>query len=124
MIAQQIEPFGTISIYHNYIIVVVNEGETMVPAHLLVFQEIVKTYFKNKKFGYITHRIHSYAVDVNIYHKTSKIENLIAFAVVSNLKLSVQNVELEKRFLKKPFRHCLTIEEAIHWVEKMISDSN
>ena len=57
-----------------------------------------------------------------VYIKTSKIENLIAFAVVSDDVHKVNNLEVEKRFLTKPFKHFNNLDSEKDWFNKMIED--
>ena len=112
-------PFGSVSIHDNYLIAIMNEGVTISPELNDVLERIAKDYFSNKKFVYITHRLNSYAVDPNIYFRTSKIQNLAGFAVVSGKKIVIDNTDLESVFLSKPFKTFNNIEEAIEWVNEL-----
>lgn len=112
--------FCTVEIHENYLLVVMNEGITVKPEHNNVLVHLAQKYYTNRNFGYITHRLHSYSVDPRVYFETSKIENLSALAVVSNQEISLMNVELEKKFLKKPFHQFNKLEEAINWVESLL----
>lgn len=112
-------PFGNVSIHNNYLIAIMNEGVTISPELNDVLERIAKDYFSNKKFVYITHRLNSYAVDPNIYFRTSKIQNLAGFAVVSGKKIVIDNTDLESVFLSKPFKTFNNIEEAIEWVNEL-----
>ncbi|WP_250436586.1 hypothetical protein [Hanstruepera flava] len=112
-------PFGKITIYSNYVIAVMNEGVTITPNLNSVLEDIAKLYFSNKNFVYITHRVNSYAVDPNIYFKTSKIKNLVGFAVVSGKKIVLDNTELESIFLNKPFKSFTSIDDAISWANSL-----
>lgn len=115
------QDFCNIEIYDDYIVVIMFEGITVAPNYNEVLVHISEKYFKNMYFGYITHRIHSYAVDPRIYFETSKIKNLAAFAVVSSKQIDVSNTQLEKIFLKKPFKHFFELEKAIYWVLDEVS---
>lgn len=95
--------FCNMNIYDNYMVVVMNEGVTINPSHNKILLNIVDTYFNNKNFVYITHRINSYSVDPAIYFETSKIKNLVGFAVVSKDYKAKSNAEIEKLFFNKPF---------------------
>jgi hypothetical protein len=112
--------FCNIHIYSNYMVVVMNEGVNINPSHNQILLNIVETYFNNKKFVYITHRLHSYSVDPAIYLETSKIENLVGFAVVSKGFKAKSNAEIEKLFLNKPFEVFNTVDEAIAWVKILL----
>lgn len=109
--------FCEIEVFSNYLIVTISEGITLTPQHNQVLKDISLKHFKDKKFGYITHRVHSYSVDPRIYIETSKIENLAAFAIVSTRQINISNAEIEKLFFKKPFKHFDVLENAIAWVK-------
>lgn len=112
--------FCTMHIYSTYMVVIMNEGVTIKPGHNQILLNVVDTYYKNKSFIYITHRINSYAVDPAIYLETSKIKNLAGFAVVSKDYKAKSNAEIEKLFLNKPFEIFNTLEDAISWAKSLI----
>ncbi|MCW9038709.1 MAG: hypothetical protein OQJ79_12435 [Altibacter sp.] len=116
--------FGTVEIYDNYLITIMHEGITVIPEYNKDLLEISRTYFKNRPFGYISYRKNSYAVDPRVYIETSKIENLMAFAVVSTHEINISNVEIEKIFLKKPFHLFDALSEAKAWVDKMVNEAD
>lgn len=124
MIATQTQDFGVLEIYDTYVKAIMFEGVTIKPKHNTVLIAIAAKYFPNKNFGYITHRLNSYSVDPRVYVDTSKIKNLVAFAVVSKDPVNLSNTQVEKLFLKKPFRAFQQMEEAIAWVEEIISKSD
>ncbi|TYA58887.1 hypothetical protein [Formosa maritima] len=116
-------PFGKVTVHDNYIIVVMNEGIVVTPDFNSVLEDIAKTYFSNKAFVYITHRINSYSVDPNIYFKTSQITNLKGFAVVTGDKLYRDNVALEKTFFSKPFKSFAQLNKAIDWANNLLESN-
>lgn len=116
--------FCEFSIFNNFIIAVINEGITVMPEHNEVLLKLAKKYFKNRPFAYITNRIHSYSVDPKVYFETSKIENLVTFAVVSQQELSTSNTKVEKMFLNKPYKNFTNLLDAIHWCESIIATSS
>ena len=116
--------FCTVDIHYNYLIAVMDEGITVKPEHNSVLLDIVQKYFPDTSFGYITHRKHSYSVDPSIYFETSKIPNLVAFAIVSRHEINQMNAELEKKFLKKPLRHFEELNDAIKWIEEMVRNAH
>jgi len=115
-------PFGEVDIYYNYLISVINEGETVTPEYNRELVALAESVYQGRRFGYITHRKHSYSVDPKTYIETSKIVNLVAFAVVTNERLAISNTEIEKLFLKKPVEVFNTIEQAETWVESLIAN--
>ena len=113
--------FGNLEIHNNFVIAVMKEGITVKPEYNKYLEDISIKYFKNRPFGYITNRKNSYSVDPSIYFETSKIKNLVSFSVVSVKKINLTNVELEKIFLKKPFKHFTNMTNAIKWVNDIIN---
>ncbi len=116
--------FGEIRVFKNFVVVVMKEGINVIPEYNDDLVNISKNYFINRPFGYITYRKNSYSVDPMIYLKTSKIDNLIAFAVVSDDGLKVSNLAVEKRFLTKPFKHFNNLDNAKNWVNKLIEEAS
>lgn len=113
--------FCEVAIYDDHIVVVVNEGAVVKPDSNSYLKEIATTYFNNRPFGYISHRKHQYSVDPSTYIETSKIENIIGFAAVSHEGIGINNVEIEKRFFTKPFRHFLKLSDARIWLRELTS---
>ncbi|MGJ8593828.1 MAG: hypothetical protein ACSHXF_14855 [Aquaticitalea sp.] len=113
--------FCDIQIYDSYMVTIMKEGVTITPEHNDVLLNIVETYYSNREFVYITHRLNSYAVDPAIYFETSKIDNLVGFAVVSKDFKAKSNAEVEKLFLNKPFEIFNTLKEAVTWAHTVIS---
>ncbi len=112
--------FCDITIYDNYMVVVMKEGMDITPDYNSVLVEITNTYFPKQPFVYITHRIHSYSVDPKIYFETAKIENLKGFAVVSNKYQAKVNAQIEQMFFSKPFEIFTDLEDAIEWANKLV----
>jgi hypothetical protein len=112
--------FCDMTIFNNYLVVVMKEGVNITPKHNSVLVEVTKDYFLNKPFIYITHRLNSYSVDPKIYFETSKIENLKGFAVVSSNYKAKVNAQIEQMFFNKPFEIFSKLEDAISWAEELI----
>lgn len=115
--------FCEANIFRNFVIASMKEGITVKPEHNIDLEMIAEKYYKGKKFGYITDRVNSYAVDPLVYIETSKIPNLVAFAVVAINGLKESNIKVEKLFLSKPFRNFSTLDEAKDWVNKMVKEA-
>ncbi|HUH26771.1 hypothetical protein [Gelidibacter sp.] len=113
--------FCEMHIYDSYVIVTINEGIIISPKHNIELNNVVETYFRNKKFVYISHRINSYAVDPATYIETSKIKNLKGFAVVSKGYKAKSNAEVEKLFLTKPFEIFDDMAKAISWTKSILN---
>ena len=115
--------FCKMSIYDNYVVVVINEGVNLTPNHNSVLVEVTENHFSEKPFVYITHRINSYSVDPKVFEETSKIKNLVAFAVVSQSDVRIANASFEKQFLSKPHKSFTKLIDAIAWCEQLVEVS-
>lgn len=112
--------FCKIQVYKNYIVVIVDEGETIDMNKSSQLIEVAKSIFPEEPFVYVTHRLNSYAVDPEVYGPVSEIANLAGFCVVSSNFMAKTNAEIEKLFLKKPFAILDTIKEAEQWIKGLI----
>ena len=112
--------FSEMQIFDNYLIVTINEGFTVSPSNNKTLMHIANTYYSNKDFVYISYRKHSYSVDPAVYYETSKIKNLIGFAVVSSNFKTKSNAEIEKLFLNKPFETFNNLEDAVVWAKSLL----
>ncbi len=111
--------FCDMTIYDNYLVVVIKEGINIKPKYNDVLVEVADTYYPNKPFVYITHRINSYSVDPKIYYKIVNIKNLKGFAVVSNNYLAKVNAQIEQRFFTKPFEIFTDLKDAFEWADAL-----
>ncbi len=109
--------FGSVEIHQNYMIMVMNEGVSVDATINAKLTEVALKHFGSRPFGYITHRKNSYSVDPNVYHKTSAIENLVGFAIVSDKDLRLGTAKVESRFLDKPMKVFKDLPSAIDWIE-------
>lgn len=105
----------------HYILAVMNEGVTILPEHNQTLVDAANRFFEGRPFGYITHRINSYSVDPKVYLETSKIPNLVAFAVVSGDQMSLSNTQVEQLFLDKPVQLFDELEAAQAWIEDIVA---
>ncbi|WP_299113698.1 hypothetical protein [uncultured Winogradskyella sp.] len=115
--------FCDMTIYDHYLVVVIKEGINIKSEHSDVLVEVTNTYYPNKPFVYITHRINSYSVDPKIYYQTVKIENLKGFAVVSNNYQAKVNAQIEQMFFTKPFEIFTDLEDAFNWADRLIRNN-
>ncbi|MFT5752490.1 MAG: hypothetical protein ACI828_001393 [Flavobacteriales bacterium] len=101
-----------------------NEGITVIPEYNNILVNLTNTYFKEKNFVYISHRIHSYSIDPTIYLDTVRIENLKGFVVVSSgSEKEIASTKVEKLFFKKPFALFDSLQDAIHWKNTLLYTS-
>lgn len=114
--------FGTVDVYDHYLLAVMKEGITIKPKHNDTLVHIANEYFNDRRFGYITFRKNSYAVNPQVYKETSKIKNLAAFAIVANSEVSFKNAALEKTFFKKPLEVFNSLDAAKVWISQCIDE--
>ncbi|WP_066220586.1 hypothetical protein [Formosa haliotis] len=112
--------FGTLKLYEKYVFAQMNEGITITKDLNNILLQIANTYYKDSPFVYITNRKNSYSVDPAIYLETSKIKNLIGFAIVSNIPLALSNVKIERMFLDKPCETFDVISDAKQWANTLV----
>jgi len=112
--------FCDIEVYVDHAIVVIHEGVTTTPNNLKIFQKLIDIHYKNKPFVYISHRLHSFSIDPSIHVESSKIPNLIGFAIVSDDPLQKKQIEIEKMFFSKEFRQFDSISDALEWKDEII----
>jgi len=116
--------FCTVSIYENYLIVVINEGIHVTPEYNEILEAIVVKYFRKTPFVYLTWRKNSYSVDPAIYKKTLQINNLVGFGIIVNAIGSSAKAQIEKAFISIPFQIFETKEEAEDWVQNLLKSSS
>jgi len=109
--------FGVAEMHRDYILMVMNEGITVDFEINRQLCEYAANYYKNRQFGYITHRKNSYSVDPYVYRETSKLKGLVAFAIVSDKHIRRETAILEKIFLNKPLKTFKDLNAAIAWVQ-------
>lgn len=110
---------GVITFYDHYMVAVMNEGITVTADLNDELENLATNHFGTKKFVYITYRKNSYSVDPNIYFKTSKIKNLVGFAVVFGDSIKIDNTDFERTFLTIPFKTFSNLEDAISWANEL-----
>lgn len=115
--------FGKVTIYENILIAKLNEGILFDIESNRKLLELGKEIFKNQNYGYISHRVHSYAVDPMVYFESANAENLKAIAVVSHSEITRKNAEVvESKFYKdiNSFGVFITLEESVEWIKTRI----
>lgn len=124
MFTKEIElDFGTVTILNNLLIAKLHEGVLFDVESNRKLLEIGEQVFQGEDYGYISHRINSYAVDPMVYFESANVKNLKAIAVVSENEMTRKNArELEQKFYKNAncFEIFTEIDEAINWIESKI----
>ena len=115
---------GKIQVYENYMVSIFDEGATLTLERAYQIIGISEIHFRNKHFGFISHRIHSYAIDPTVYTYLRQLENLKAFAIVSNKEIDMHKFHIEKLFYKNAMKLFLDYQKALTWVRRRVIMSN
>ncbi|MFL1896409.1 hypothetical protein ACJRPK_11955 [Aquimarina sp. 2-A2] len=113
--------FCSLELHKNYMKAEINEGVCITSEITATLTEIALQFFENRPFVYLTHRVNSYAVDPTVYYETSKIENLVAFIIVSDQIIHKKQSEIEKTFFKKELRYFESMEKALAYKDEVLS---
>ncbi len=112
--------FGTVHVYEDYIVTIFDEGITVTLERAYQIIGISEIHFRDKKFGFISMRKNSYAVDPTVYDYFRQMKNLKAFAIVSLKEIDMHNFKIEKMFYKKEMKFFIEYDNAVIWVKRKI----
>lgn len=115
---------GTVQVYDNYMVASFDEGATVTLERAYQIIGISEIHFRDKKFGYISLRKNSYAIDPIIYTYIRGLENLKAFAIVSKKEIDMHNFKIEKMFYKKNMEFFIEYDNAVAWIKKRLKRKN
>ncbi|SDN03590.1 STAS/SEC14 domain-containing protein [Kriegella aquimaris] len=111
---------GKIQVYDDYMVAIFEEGATLTLERTYQIIGISEIHFREKNFGYISLRKHSYAVDPTVYSYLRQLDNLKAFAIVSIKEIDMHNFKIEKLFYKKPMKFFIEYDNALTWVKRRV----
>ena len=111
---------GKVQVFENYMVTLFDEGATLTLERAYQIIGISEIHFRNRSFGYISLRKHSYAVDPTVYTYLRQLENLKAFAIVSVKEIDMHNFKIEKMFYKKPMKFFIEFDNALSWVKRRV----
>ena len=106
-------------VYEDYIISSVNEGIVFDSPELAQFHSVFETYFKGKKFGFISNRKNDYTVTPTAFINVSRNNGLTGVAILCHSKSSYENSLFVKKFYSKPYKSFYTIEECKEWLNTL-----
>ena len=114
--------FCTLKMRDHIAIAEVNDGIHIDEYLSTIITDACLHYYDGKPFVYLSHRKHSYSVDVTKYTYINDIKNLKGFGVIST-SLSARNAEIENLFISLPFEIFDTLDEAIKWANKILKNN-
>ena len=114
--------FGKVKIQNDIVIAEMKEGITFDINYNAEFLKFCKDHFKEKTYGYISNRVHSYSVNPTVYIDTAKNSNIRAIAIVTSDPINKGNAEIERQFFEYPFEVFTTLEQAVKWMNQVLSN--
>ncbi len=111
---------GKIQVYDNYIVAIFDEGATLTLERAYQIIGISEIHFRDRPFGIISQRIHSFAIDPVVYTYLRELENLKAYAIVSSREVDMHNFNIERMFYKKPMKFYIEYGNALNWVRRRV----
>ncbi len=120
MLAKYDLNFGSVYVFDNFLMSIIDEGIAFRTEENKQLLEISRLHFKDKPYGYISHRVYSYSVDPVVYTESSKESNLTAIAVVSENPINKLGIEVEKIFFDREIKHFNLIEDAKKWIKQTL----
>ncbi|GMN11868.1 hypothetical protein MTsPCn9_11640 [Croceitalea sp. MTPC9] len=115
---------GIVQVFDDYMVSIFEEGATLTLERAYQIIGISEIHFRGRKFGYVSLRKNSYAIDPVIYTYLRGLENLKAFAIVSKKEIDMHNFKIEKMFYKKNMEFFIEYDNAINWIKKRVSKKN
>lgn len=111
--------FGKIWFKENILIAELNEGILFDVESNRKLLQIGNDTFFGQPYGYISHRVNSYAVNPMVYRESAGTSNLKAIAVVTTNDTCRQNAFLERAFYKdhNSFEIFESLDEAVEWIK-------
>ncbi|HDZ03779.1 hypothetical protein LCGC14_0126990 [marine sediment metagenome] len=112
---------GKIQVYENYMVSIFDEGATLTLERAYQIIGISEIHFRDRNFGFISLRKHSFAIDPTIYNYLKQLDNLKAFAIVSVKEIDMHNFKIEKLFYKKSMKFFIEYDNALKWVKRRVN---
>lgn len=113
---------GVIWVHDRILINEMNEGALLDVETNRKILQIGCDSFGDEFFGYISHRINSYAVNPMVYRESAEHPQLKAIAIVSENTVTRQTARVERQFYtnKNSFEIFSSLEEAKIWMIEQI----
>ncbi len=121
VVKEYILDIGTVQVFDNYMVANYNEGITVTLERVYQLIGISEIHFRDRRFGFISYRKNSYAIDPTIYNYVRELKNLKAYAIVSVKEMDMHNFNIEKMFYKKPMKFFIDYDNALAWVKRKVA---
>jgi len=112
----------TISLHKRVAIIEIAEGISISYENGIETFRRLLSIVGDKPWVYISNRVNSYSLDPNDYKHLNEIPTLKAIGVIQYKRSIETALELEKMFVKKPFKTFEDLDDAILWALERIND--
>ncbi len=109
-------PFATVEFYSCYMVSTYKEGIVLTDDDVLQLQAFASQFYGEKRFAYISNRVHDYSRNLVAESYNRQLENLSAFAVVCHSETAFRVANFEKFFIRAPFKSFTSLNSAKSWV--------
>ncbi len=112
----------TIRLHKSVAIIEIAEGTSLSYENGLQTFRRLLSIIGDKPWVYISNRVNSYSLDPNDYRHLNEIPTLKGIGVIQYKKSIKTAIELEKLFIKKPFKTFDDLDSAIEWALEKIEE--
>ena len=116
VITKQELSYCQLEFYEHYAILTMYENSELNKKNDLEIIEHLETYYGHQDFILITHRIHKYNIDLEIY-KGKRLKHMKGFAIVSKNPEEYKRALVEQELWNKSFVFFEEIKDATDWAE-------
>ncbi len=85
----------------------------------LLVKEIIDFYGNNAQLDFISNRVNSYSLDPQSWIKIEQYNIIKSSVIVYYNHMMYMNATLEKRFSRIKIHPCLSLDEAMEWIQKL-----
>ncbi len=105
----------TIRLYNGVAIIEISEGVALSYENGHKIFNRLLSIIGDKPWVYVSNRVNSYSLDPNDYRHLNQIPTLKGIGVIQYEKSIQTALDLEKMFIKKPFKTFNDLDSAIEW---------
>lgn len=117
--AKSIMDIGTLIFFKKFALMNVKEGAHLGLDQIQKLEILLTQYYEDRPYGYICNKENSYSVNPIGYRALNKMTQLKCFAVIKDFA-NTHALQVERHFIKKPFKVFNTFEEAVDWINDLI----
>ncbi len=112
--------FSFLNFFEHYVISRLKEDVVFDRPQVEKLVQVCNDYYKDRKYVYISQRVHNYNVNPTIYLELKEAKKLSGIAIVSQKASALNMAAFEKNFAKVPFEVFMELEDAKDWANKML----